>query len=291
MRVGVLLLPTDPWPVAVEQARRLEALGYDHLWTYDHLSWRRYRDHPWFNAVPWLTGIAAATTRVRLGTMVAAPTLRHPLPFAQEITTLDHVSDGRFVLGLGAGGSGFDATVLGAELPSPGARATRFAEFVDLLDRLLREHEVTHRGAYYTVDDAHVYPACVQQPRVPFAIAATGPKSLALAARTGAAWITWGDPSDRSPTGTERLVRAQVEQLDAACAAIGRDPSTIERVYLIGNTEERPLVSLEAFRDFVDRYAALGFTDVVFHHPRPDDPVWNEPPKIVEEIAADLLAS
>jgi alkanesulfonate monooxygenase SsuD/methylene tetrahydromethanopterin reductase-like flavin-dependent oxidoreductase (luciferase family) len=222
--------------------------------------------------------------------MVAAPTLRHPLPFAQEVTTLDHVSGGRFVLGLGAGGSGFDATVLGKELPSPGARAARFAEFVDVLDRLLRDHEVTHHGEHYTVDDAHVYPACVQQPRVPFAIAATGPKSLALAARVGDAWVTWGDPRDRSPAGTELAVRQQADQLDAACHAIGRDPASIDRIYLVGNTEERPLASRESFRDFVGRYGALGFTDVVFHHPRPDDPVWNEPVEIVEQIATDLLA-
>src|SRR3954468_20453394 len=142
MRVGVLLLPTDPWPVALEQARRVEALGYDHLWTYDHLSWRRYRDHPWFNAVPWLTGIAAATSRVRVGTMVAAPTLRHPLPFAQELATLDHVANGRLTVGLGTGGSGFDATVLGTGELAPAARVARFAEFVYVLDRLLREHEV-----------------------------------------------------------------------------------------------------------------------------------------------------
>ena len=51
------MLPTDPWPETVAQARHIEALGYDHLWTYDHLSWRRYREEPWFGAVPWLTGI------------------------------------------------------------------------------------------------------------------------------------------------------------------------------------------------------------------------------------------
>ena len=62
MRVGVLMLPTDPWGETLERARRIEALGYDHLWTYDHLSWRRYRGRRWFAAIPWLTGIAAATT-------------------------------------------------------------------------------------------------------------------------------------------------------------------------------------------------------------------------------------
>jgi hypothetical protein len=80
-----------------------------------------------------------------------------------------------------------------------------------------------------------------------------------------------------------------VERLEAACVAIGRDPSTIRRIYLIGNTADRPLASVEAFDDFVGRYSELGFTDLVFHHPRPDDPVWNEPESIVEAIASEVL--
>src|ERR1041384_674352 len=103
MRLGVLLLPTDPWASSVARARHLEGLGYAHLWTYDHLSWRRYREEPWHAAVPWLTGLAGVTQRVRLGTMVASPTFRHPVTFAKELLTLDHISGGRFTLGVGAG--------------------------------------------------------------------------------------------------------------------------------------------------------------------------------------------
>ena len=106
MRVGVLMLPTDPWPDTVRRAQELERLGYDHLWTYDHLSWRRYRDRDWHAAIPWLTGIAMATERVRLGTMVASPNFRHPVTLAKEAMTLDHVSGGRLTLGIGAGGTG-----------------------------------------------------------------------------------------------------------------------------------------------------------------------------------------
>ena len=138
MRVGVLMLPTDPWPDTVERAQRLERLGYDHLWTYDHLSWRRYRDRDWHAAIPWLTGLAMATDRIRLGTMVASPNFRHPVTLAKEAMTLDHVSGGRLTLGLGAGGPGFDATVLGGAQPSPSARVARFAEFVEVLDELLQ---------------------------------------------------------------------------------------------------------------------------------------------------------
>ena len=74
MRIGTLLMPTDPIDVTLEQARRLESLGFDHLWVYDHLSWQRYRDRPWHATYPWLTAVAAATSRIRLGTMAVSYT-------------------------------------------------------------------------------------------------------------------------------------------------------------------------------------------------------------------------
>jgi alkanesulfonate monooxygenase SsuD/methylene tetrahydromethanopterin reductase-like flavin-dependent oxidoreductase (luciferase family) len=291
MRFGVLLLPTDPWPAAVARAQHLETLGYDHLWTYDHLSWRRYRDRAWFGAVPWLTGIAGVTSRVRLGTMVASPTFRHPFTFAKEVMTLDHVSGGRLTIGLGAGGTGFDATALGEPVLPARERVARLAEFVAVFDRSLREPVVSHRGEWYTVDDARMWPGCVQQPRVPIAIAAGLPRALALVARHADAWITYGSTTsdERSAASTEQAVRVQCRTLDDACAALGRDPATLQRIYLVGNTDEHPLATIETFREFVDRYAALGFTDIVFHDPRPDDPVWNDPPEIVDAIAATYL--
>lgn len=293
MRVGVLLLPTDPWPETVARVRRLEELGYDHVWTYDHLSWRRYRDRPWHAAIPWLTGLAAATTTIRLGTMVSSPNVHHPLVLAKEAMTLDHVSDGRFTLGIGAGGVGFDATVLGNDQPTPRERAERLDEFVQVTDGLLRNPAgYSHRGERYVVDDARLLPGCVQRPRLPLAIAAGGRRTLQTAARYADAWITYGDTSYEqvSAEATERIVREQAAILEAAAAAAGRDPSTIGRVYLIGNTEDRPLASVNAFDDFAGRYRALGFTDIVFHHPRPgDDPVWNEPEEIVERIAVEVL--
>src|SRR5690349_5660274 len=227
MRYGVLLLPTDPWPEAVARARHLEEIGYHTLWTYDHLSWRRYREKPWFSAIPWLTGVAAATSRIRLGTMVASPNFRHPVTLAKEAMTLDHVSNGRLTLGVGAGGSGFDATVLG---PVPGPRPPRFAEFVEVLDGLLSNPAYSPEGPFYTVDDARMLPGCVQRPRLPIAVAAAGPKALAVVAKHADAWITYGEPDstasspsrpapaarphpDLSPAQIERAVRDQSERL------------------------------------------------------------------------------
>ena len=282
MRIGVLLLPTDPWPDALAHARRLEALGFDHLWTYDHLSWRRYRDRDWHAAVPWLTGMAAATSRIRVGTMVTSPNFRHPVTLAKDAMTLDHVSGGRLTLGVGAGGIGFDSTVLGGQVLSPADLADRLVEFVEVLDRLLREPATTHRGRWYTVDEARMLPGCVQRPRVPLAVAAAGRRTIALAARLGDEWITYAD---------DATVRTHLAMLDDACTAVGRDPASVRRVFLAGNNDERPLASMEAFVDFLGRRAAMGFTDLVLHHPRADDPVWDDPVEILDAVADRFLHS
>ena len=292
LRFGALLMPTDPWPEAVARAQHLEALGYHHLWVYDHLSWRRYQDRPWHATYPWITGLASATSRIRFGTMVSNLNLRHPLVLAKDAMTIDTVSDGRMIVGLGAGGLGFDATVLGQDQLTPGQRMSRLEEFAPLLAGLLSGEIRDHRGEWYEVNEARLLPGCVQRPRLPIAIAAGGRRGLRLAAEAADAWITYGSTTsqDHTPEETESAVREQVAILEDRCAELERDPAAVDRIYLIGSTRERPLASIEAFTDFVGRYAELGFTDIVFHHPRPDDLIWDEPVEIVDEIAERFLA-
>jgi alkanesulfonate monooxygenase SsuD/methylene tetrahydromethanopterin reductase-like flavin-dependent oxidoreductase (luciferase family) len=291
LRLGVVMVPTDPWPETVATARRVEALGYDHLWVYDHLTWRRFQEKPWHAIYPWLTGVAAATERIRIGTMVSSPNIRHPLILAKDAMTIDHISGGRLTIGIGAGGVGFDAHAFGQPTLTPGQRIDRLAEFVDAFDLLLQQDQHHYNGEWYTINEARMLPGCVQRPRVPLAVAASRPRGLTLAARHGQAWITYGDATseDLSAAGTERIVAAQLAGLEEACAALERDPADIARIFLIGISEARPLTSLEAFVDFVGRYRELGFTDLVFHYPRPEDEVWNDPPEMVEAIAEHLL--
>jgi alkanesulfonate monooxygenase SsuD/methylene tetrahydromethanopterin reductase-like flavin-dependent oxidoreductase (luciferase family) len=291
MRIGVVCLPTDPWPEWRRRAEHLEDLGYDHLWTYDHLSWRHYVDEPWHASIPLLTATAAVTSRIRLGTLVSSPNFRHPVTLAKDAMTLDEISAGRLTLGIGSGGTGFDARVLGGEPWSAAERRERFDEFLYLLDRLLREPDTTWSGRYYTAHEARMIPGSVQRPRVPLAVAAAGPRALALAARYGDAWVTFGDPAAAEPTPehTERVVREQLARLEEECARIGRDPAELDRIFLAGNTPERPLSSVEAFAEFAARYRELGITDLVVHHPRHDDPRWNDAPDILDRIAAEVL--
>jgi alkanesulfonate monooxygenase SsuD/methylene tetrahydromethanopterin reductase-like flavin-dependent oxidoreductase (luciferase family) len=275
MRLGVVILPELRWPSARQRWQRAEALGFEHAWTFDHLAWRSMRDRPWFGAVPTLTAAAAATERIRLGPLVASPNFRHPVPFAKELVTLDDVSDGRLILGLGAGGLGWDATILGQRPWSTLERADRFAEFVDLTDQLLREPATSYRGRYYAADEARTYPGCVQQPRVPFAIAATGGRGMRLAATHAELWVTTGGPRGEDPlpaAAGARAIRAQLDRLDAACAAAGRDPRSLRRLLLAGQAVDSGLASVDAFHETIGRYAEAGVTDFVVPWPRPDEP-------------------
>jgi len=163
-------------------------------------------------------------------------------------------------------------------------------EFVELFDGLLTGSIRSYDGDYYSVDDATVLPQCLQRPRFPLAIAAGQERTLGLAAEYGDAWVTWGDTTlqDLTPGGTLEVVQRQLAQLSRQCAAAGRNVDEIDRVFLVGNTESAPLSSIDSLVDFAHTYAEIGFTDLVFHHPRRDDSVWNEDPAVVSEIAAAL---
>jgi alkanesulfonate monooxygenase SsuD/methylene tetrahydromethanopterin reductase-like flavin-dependent oxidoreductase (luciferase family) len=213
---------------------------------------------------------------------------------AKELISLDDISGGRITLGIGAGGTGFDATALGQEPWTPRERADRFGEFVPLLDRLLTEDSVSYEGTHYSALEARNIPGCVQRPRLPFAVAATGPRGLKLAAHHGQAWVTTGDPKlfeTGTPEQSVQALRAQGAKLAEACAAVGRDVTELDKVLLTGFTPDRgrPLESLDAFVDFAGRHRELGFTDIVIHWPIPDSDFASDV-KVFERIAMEAPA-
>lgn len=291
MRVGVIILPDQRWDRAQRRWRLAEEYGFDHAWTYDHLGWRSLVDGPWFDAAVTLTAAATVTSRLRLGTMVASPHFRHPVPFARVATALDDVSGGRLTLGIGAGAVGavFDATVLGAPQLPARDRTQRFAEFVELLDLLLREGRVTWRGRFYEAVDARSTPGCLQAPRVPFVVAGNGPRGRALAARFGQGWVTTGPPT---PAGSVeqwwRAVADSCVQFSEAVVAAGRSPGSVDRYLSLDASGVYSLSSVDAFAEAVGRAQAAGFTDVTVHWPRPDD--WYAGDEaVLEAVAARVL--
>ncbi|WP_406378186.1 LLM class flavin-dependent oxidoreductase [Streptomyces sp. NBC_00197] len=295
LRLSTVILPHVRWHEGGRSTwQRAEQLGFHTAFTYDHLSWRTFREGPWFGALPTLTAAAGVTERLRLGTLVTSPNFRHPVPLAKELISLDDISDGRITLGIGAGGSGFDATALGQDPWTPRERADRFGEFVPLLDRLLTEDSVSYSGNFYSAHEAYDIPGCVQRPRLPFAVAATGPRGLKLAARHGQAWVTTGDPKlyeTGTPDQSVQAIRGQIDKLADACAGIGRDVAELDKILLTGFTPDRarPLESVDAFVDFAGRHAALGFTDLVIHWPIRDSDFAADQ-KIFERIAMEAVA-
>ncbi|NDU73662.1 LLM class flavin-dependent oxidoreductase [Actinomadura sp. DSM 109109] len=272
--------PMRSWPEAGELWRRAEDLGFRHAWVYDHIAWRGTT--PWYDAYTTLAAAAAVTSRVRVGTLVTSPNFRHPVPAAHAIKTIDHVSGGRLTVGVGAGGTRrtSDAGIVGGDW-SPGERASRFAEWVELLDRLLTEPETTFEGEYYTAREVVQEPGCVQRPRVPLVIAGDGPRGMRVAARHGNGWVTSAHGGRDEAYAT---VRSRLDALRAACDAEGRRLDDL--VLLTGFNEEPWLESTGAFADLAGRYADLGFTEIVLHWPRPGSP-FEADMKVFEAIAAE----
>lgn len=160
----------------ITRAKRLEALGYGTLAMPDHVVGQSWTPHPALAAV-------AATTSLRIGTLVLDNDFRNPLITAREAATLDVLSNGRFELGLGAGWHDRDYQSLGIPFDRGRVRVERLAEAVGLMKRLFTEDEVTHEGTYYRMQAAKCAPKTVQQPHPPFLIAGGGPQILQLAGR------------------------------------------------------------------------------------------------------------
>lgn len=289
MKVSTVILPHERWHRARPTWERAEQLGFHAAYTYDHLSWRSFRGGPWFEAVTTLAAASVVTSMIRLGTLVTSPNFRHPVPLARQLLGLDDLSGGRLVVGIGSGGTGSDAGALGRPVWSTRERSERFAEFAERLDQLLTRDETTEAGRFYPAHEVVRRPAPVASPRPPFVVSALGPKAMAVAAAVGQGWVTIGALPGSGSATTEAAVAAQARLLDEALSARGRLPGSIERVFLDGFTEERPLASVDAFVDLAGRFGRLGFTELVVHWPIPDSPFECDP-GLFDRIATDGVA-
>ncbi len=277
MKLSTVILPHERWHRARATWERAELLGFHAAYTYDHLSWRSFRDGPWFDAMTTLAAASQVTSRIGLGTMVTSPNFRHPVPLAKELLSLDDLSRGRLIVGIGSGGTGFDAGALGGEVWDRRERSDRFAEFVQRLDQLLTGEETTETGHFYSAYEVVRHPPPLAVPRPPFVVSALGPRAMEVAAEFGQGWVTTGARPGRDGVPTEEDVAAQIRMLDAALEARGRAPATVRRVLLDGFTEERPLESVDAFVDVVGRFGRVGIDEFVVHWPVPESPFAVDP--------------
>jgi alkanesulfonate monooxygenase SsuD/methylene tetrahydromethanopterin reductase-like flavin-dependent oxidoreductase (luciferase family) len=266
----------------VARWRRLEDGGVDSIWSCDHFTNPHRPGQPWFEASTSLAGLAATTNRVRIGLLVGAIVSRSPVLFAKEAQTIDHLSGGRLEIGLGAGGAPTDQPMWGVDEWSPRERTERFAEYVEVVDRLSRDEVVTYAGSWYRTTGANTSPGFVQRPRPPFVLAAHGPGTLKVAARFADTWNTYGPTLDAARESSERL--------DVACAEIGRDPTDIRRAALMGLLEGTSWTSASHFEDLVHEWFDAGFTEIVFYDPpygRAEVPVAS--PDAIEELLSESL--
>lgn len=282
MRHGIVVLPELPWSEAAPRWRAAEEMGFDHAWTYDHVVWGGLPDSPWYAATPTLTAAATVTDRIGLGTFVASPNYRHPVPFHREIQALDDISGGRFLLGVGTGGD-LDSRILGVADLSVKDRVDRFQEFVDLLVRLRTEDHVDADGRWFSAVGARTLPPLRH---VPLLVAGNGPRSVRYAARVGDGWVTTGPRVERLEDWWSALAAAR-ETLEEALAAAGRDPSGVPRYLNLDASPQFSLGSAGVFAEMAGRAEELGFTDVVTHWPRAEGPYAGDV-AVLEQVASTL---
>jgi alkanesulfonate monooxygenase SsuD/methylene tetrahydromethanopterin reductase-like flavin-dependent oxidoreductase (luciferase family) len=227
----------------VDRARFAENLGFDGAWGFDHLV-PMYGEGPGncFEGNATLAALALATSRIRLGLLVAGVTYRHPSVNANELLTIDHASHGRLEIGIGAAWFEAEHRQLGIAFPSTGARFDWLEDQLEIFKRLFTGDVVSYQGHHFSLDGARMRPLPVQKPHPPIWIGGSGRKrTLPLVARYADVWHTWaGD--DYGELNVE---------LDQLCAAIGRDPRTIMRASSLSLSEswdeiERNAESLRA---------------------------------------------
>jgi alkanesulfonate monooxygenase SsuD/methylene tetrahydromethanopterin reductase-like flavin-dependent oxidoreductase (luciferase family) len=248
----------------LEEFLAVEELGFDHAWLVDHLvDTDGSPDLPILEAWTLLAALAAQTSRIRIGVLVSSNTFRHPALLAKEAVTVDHISDGRLILGLGTGWHEDEHRRYGIDLPPVGERVDRLEEAIVMLRGLMSQQRTTFDGRYYRLDDAPLSPHPVQS-RIPLLIAAHRPRMLRLAARYADQWDTFATLAGTATDGLATPLAERIATLDAACAEIGRDPAEIRRSTWVG---PEVYATPTAFEEFVRTHRRLGFTDFSIERP------------------------
>jgi alkanesulfonate monooxygenase SsuD/methylene tetrahydromethanopterin reductase-like flavin-dependent oxidoreductase (luciferase family) len=291
-KIGVQLPEVErfvPWPEYLDLARRAEAAGYDSVWIGDHLVY----DLPDgstrgpYEAWTTLAAIAAVTERVELGPLVASTAFHAPAMLAKQVATVDAISQGRLVLGLGAGWNRREFDAFGFPYDR---RVSRFAEALAIIAPLLREGRTTFHGEFYDVDDCVLDPRPVRPGGPPIMLGSNSPRMLGIGLPVVDAWNVWWSIYDNS---VERFaeVKAEVDaavpadrQVAATAAVLVTLPGGAGR--LMGETyaAEVATVTPDDLGDHVRGLAAAGATHLQLEL----DPITAESIDVVGEVLADL---
>ena len=270
-----------------ERWRRAEDLGFDVLWNCDTVVEPDRPRHVMFDGPTTLTLMAAATSRIRVGTLVSSLYFRQPVTLAKASMTVDRLTSGRLELALGVGDPSAGGPVAGVDW-SPGEQVARFAEFVELVDLLLRQEVTSYDGTYYRCSEAEIIPGPVQRPRPPITIAAHGPKMLAIAARHGEGWSQWGGYGVDTEADFYRVTAQRCARFDELADGMGRDPRSI-RHSLVCFPPLTPWESRDYFTEMVGRFRSVGIDEFVLYWPGSWRPAAAHEAQVFERVAADVI--
>ena len=230
LKVGVQLPEVEyepSWGTLAEMAHTAEEVGLDSVWVGDHYLYR----HPHGARGPWeawtqLAAIAAITSRVQIGPLVASTSFHEPGVLAKMAATVDEISGGRLVLGLGAGWNETEYRAFGFPFDH---RISRFEEAFAIIRTLLREGAIDFEGRYYTLRECELRPRGPRPQGPPLLIGSSGPRMLRITMPYADAWNAWFLDTGNRPSG----IPAQRVLVDSACREVARDPAEIERTVAV----------------------------------------------------------
>ncbi|GAA1614991.1 LLM class flavin-dependent oxidoreductase [Actinoplanes couchii] len=292
LRFGLKTYDAAPWDELRHRWRDHEAAGFDALWAGDHVWSTRDGDgapaRPRFDSWLMAAGIAAVTSRVDVGTLVSPIGLRNPAVLGKQAVTLDHLSGGRAVAGIGSGGNPLDGAAAGIPAWPSDEKAARLGEYARIVRSYLRGADVDVDGEFYRSHGVSA-PAPV---RGRLLIAAHTRASIAAAAAHADVWNSYGVLFSQlragvvlTPEQSLAATRRRARWLDEECERIGRDPAEITRSFMLAFTRDTPWTSVQNFRDTIGRYADIGITEFMFPFPlqgEHDDDVF-------AEVVADVM--
>jgi probable F420-dependent oxidoreductase len=254
----------------LEEVRAADASGWHGIWLADHYMPDSGDTTPArgdiYECWALLPALAAVTERVRIGTLVSPTSVHHPALLAKRASTIDRLSGGRMVLGLGAGWQVNEHHAYGIDLEPPGKRVSRFEEAIGIVRSMLAEDSTTFHGEFYDITDAPCDPKPIQSP-LPLLVGTRGRRMLRIAARHASEWNTWSAP-DLAARRTAML---------GACETAGRSPATmwasVNALVELGKSTPTPgypaiAGTAQQLVDQLGQYADLGFDEFIL-------PDWN----------------
>jgi len=240
------------WAELLALWQEIDGLGYATAWLFDHfLPIFSDPTGPCLEGWTALAALAVATRRVRLGLMVTGNTYRHPAVLAKMAATVDIISGGRLIFGVGAGWFELEHQEYGIPFHTTGGRLSRLDESLQVINLLWTQERANFNGQHFKLDNASFNPKPLQKPHPPILVGGSGENiALRIVAQHAQMWNSFGTPE---------IFRAKIERLEEHCRGFGRDPATIEKSVLLGEIFE-----LNDARRQIDAYAAAGVTHIVF---------------------------